>query len=92
MSSPRFHHDGPINMIQVQQALNNQSLQLNTEMEKIVKEQEVIKKDLKKLNKNIEKLIEVLNQSNPRAKNLMIRSYSTHKVVSNFIKEPKSEN
>jgi len=80
MSTPKFLNDGSIDMIQIQQALNMQTLQLNVEMEKI-------NDSLTKLNKNIEKLVEILNQSNPRAKNLMIRSYSTHKVVGNFIKE-----
>jgi uncharacterized phage infection (PIP) family protein YhgE len=92
MSSPRFLNDGPADIIQIQQALNKQSLELNDQLEEIREEQRIIKDQLSKLNKNIEKLVDVLNQSNPRAKNLMIRSYGTHKVVSNFIKEPKNDN
>lgn len=92
MSSPRFQHDGPLDITQIQQALNAQSIQFNSQIEKITEEQHSIREELSRLNKNIEKLVEVLNQSNPRAKNLMIRSYSTHKVVSNFMKEPKNEN
>ena len=89
MSSPRFFQDGPLDITQVQQALNAQSLQLNIELENIRSEQKVIKNELARLNKNIEKLVDVLNQSNPRAKNLMIRSYSTNGTVSGFIKESK---
>lgn len=92
MSSPRFVNDGPVDITQIQQALNKQSLELNVQLEQLREEQQVIKSELARLNKNIEKLVDVLNQTNPRAKNLMIRSYGTHKMVSNFIKEPKNDN
>lgn len=92
MSSPKFQYDGPLDITQIQQVLNAQSQQYNAQIEKITEEQTALREELSRLNKNIEKLVDVLNQSNPRAKNLMIRSYSTHKVVSNFMKEEKNDN
>jgi len=78
-SPPKFHADGTIDMVQVQQALTTQTEQLKAEIQEV-------KAEVDRLNKNIEKMVDVLNQTNPRAKNLMIRSYTTSGVVSNFIK------
>ena len=89
MSSPKFYQDCPLDAAQVNQCLNSQTILINREFQDIKDEIVNIKSDIQKLSKNIEKLVEILNQSNPRAKNIMIRSYSTSGVVSSFISEPK---
>jgi len=86
MSSPRFHSDGHVDMMQIQQALFSQTAVIGKELDSLRNDIKEVREDVQKLNKNIEKLVEILNQSNPRAKNIMIRSYSTSGLVSSFIK------
>lgn len=90
MTSPKFANDGTLDTITLHQALNTQTIFLTKEIDVLKREIAEIRKDVTTLSKSIEKLVEILNQSNPRAKNLMIRSYSKG-VISPFI-STKSDN
>jgi wobble nucleotide-excising tRNase len=91
MESPKFYQDGPLDITQINQCLNSQTILINQEIESLKKELKEVRQDVQKLSKNIDKLVDVLIQSNPRAKNIMIRSYSTSGVITPFIKEPREK-
>jgi predicted nucleic acid-binding Zn-ribbon protein len=87
MTSPKFLNDGTLDSITLYQALNIQTINLTKEIDTLRGQLDDIKKDVTALNKNIEKIVEILNQSNPRAKNLMIRSYPKSGVAAPFLKD-----
>lgn len=80
MTTPKFVNDGTLDTTFLNSALTAQTLELKKDITDL-KEQITI------LNKNIEKIVEILNQTNPRAKNLTIRSYAKSGIASHFIKE-----
>jgi len=86
MTSPKFANDGQLDAITLYQALNSQTILLTREIDVVKADLSEIRKDVATLSKSIEKLVEILNQTNPRAKNLMIRSYSKG-VVAPFLKD-----
>lgn len=87
MASPKFKNDGTLDSITLYQALNTQTINLTKEIDTLKVQLDDIKKDVTALNKNIEKIVEILNQSNPRAKNLMIRSFPKSGVAAPFVKD-----